>query len=709
MKASAVVLLACAVLIPAAATTPFSAVASGQIPEADNAMRARVVHEYGQLPLRFEENRGQFDAAVKYVARGADGAFFMAPDEVVMTLHAGTNLSTSLRMKFRGSNGARTVTGENSADARSNYYIGSDRTAWHPEVSSYASVHYHDVYPGIDVDYHGTAGELEYDFVVAPNADPKRIEWSFDGADHVEIDRDGDLIVRTRAGIVVHRKPIAFQNDARDPVAVRYVERGHGRIGIALAHYDHRRPLVIDPFVVFYSTYLGGSASDKALGIWVDSSGNAYVAGLTQSPDFPITNAAQPSNGGNTDVFVSKINAAGTALIYSTYLGGSAIDAASGIARDAAGNVYVTGYTASANFPVTPNALQSSLNGSARDAFVAKLGPTGALQYSTYLGGSNVDVANAIAVDGAGNAYVTGYTCSTDYPIANAFQPMLNGGANGCFAGWDAFLSKLNASGSALVYSTYFGGSGQDEAKAIAVDAQGRAHITGYTWSSNLPTAGSQLSNYQGSADPFVARFGASGALEYSTYFGGTGHDEGSGIAVDAAGSVYVTGFTQSVDFPTVNPFQSDLHGPQDGFVFRLGFESSTSPVVAYSSYLGGRDYDAGRAIAVDVNGSAYVTGFSASPDFPLATPTQSTLNGTQDAFVARTSPAGSLAYSTYLGGNDVDDGWAIALVSGRFKAITNIYVAGTTYSTDFSTPGVLQPNQQGSSDGFVVRLNYVP
>jgi hypothetical protein len=711
VKTSAACLTAFSLMAIATASATLLAAAPARIPAADGIERSRVLDEYGQLPIRFEENRGQVDPAVKYVARGADRTIFLTPSEIVMSLRMARNAPKSVRMKFHGTRGATAVTGEDPADTRSNYYIGNNPTAWHRDVANFSKVRYHDVYPGVDVVYYGTSRQLEYDFVVAPNADPERIDLSFDGVDSVTIARNGDLVLQTPAGPVVHRKPVAYLPYAggRTPVEARYVKRASGGVGIALANYDHGRQLVIDPFVVFYSTYLGGSAADKALSILVDGTGNTYVAGLTQSIDFPTANAAQPVLNGATDVFISKINASGTALVYSTYLGGSDIDAASGIARDAAGNVYVTGYTASSNFPVTANALQSSLNGTARDAFVAKLGTSGALQYSTYLGGSNLDVANAIAVDSAGNAYVTGYTCSPDFPVVNAFQPFLKGGPYGCFSGWDAFLSKLDASGTALVYSTYFGGFSQDEAKAIAVDAAGRAHITGYTWSDDLPTAGSQLSAYRGSADPFVSRFSATGGLDYATYFAGTGHDEGSSIALDAGGALYVAGYTQSVDFPTVNAFQTDLHGPEDGFVFKLALDSSANAVVAYSSYLGGRDYDRSRAIALDRKGTAHVTGFTASLDFPLVLPTQSMLNGTQDAFVVRINDAGALIYSTFLGGNDLDDGWAIALGSGTIKAAGNIYVAGTTYSTDFSTNGVLQPIQQGSLDGFVTRLSYVP
>ena len=461
----------------------------------------QILSDYGRLPLRFEENLGQVDSSVRYISRDANRTLFLTPTEAVIALHSDRAAPPHVvRMRFDGTDGAKRIVGEEPAESKTNYFVGKDPATWRAEVPAFSRVRYHDVYAGVDVVYYGNAQQLEYDFVLAPGAKASAIDLAFEGIDAVMIDRNGDLVLRTAAGDLRQKRPIAYQSvrGERRSVQARYVRRGPRSVGIAVGRYDRATPLTIDPLVLFYATYLGGSSADKALSLSVDAAGNAYVAGLTQSIDFPAANAAQPAIGGSTDIFISKINAAGTALIYSTYLGGSNIDAALGIAKDNAGNAYVTGYTASPNFPVTPGAMQTSLNGSAYDAFVAKLGPTGSLQYSTYLGGSDIDVANAVAVDGAGNAYVAGFTCSPDFPIVNAFQPSLHGAPYGCFSGWDAFVSKLNVGGTALVYSTYFGGDGDDRGSSLVVDpGTSIVYVAGRSASSSLP-AGS-VTPYQAS------------------------------------------------------------------------------------------------------------------------------------------------------------------------------------------------------------------
>jgi hypothetical protein len=461
--------------------------------------------------------------------------------------------------------------------------------------------------------------------------------------------------------------------------------------------------------VVIDASYLGGGTADRVLAVAADVAGNTYVAGLTQSVDFPTLNAVQPAKAGATDAFVAKINASGTALVWSTYLGGSGIDAALGIARDAAGNVYVTGYTASADFPVTPNAPQPAFGGGVYDAFVAKLDPNGALMSSTFLGGSNIDVASAIAVDAAGGVHVAGYTCSADFPVVNAFQPQLVGAPLGCFAAQDAFVARLAPDGLGWTSSTYFGGDGKDTANAIAIDASGRAVIAGATASSDLPAAGVALMSAQGGTDAFVARF-VSGVPEYSTYYGGSGDDAAFGVAIDTAGAIHATGTTGSADFPTASAFQTDLHGPRDAFVLKLvaGTGPRASASVVYASYLGGRDDEIGRSIAVD-GGVAYVTGETHSVDFPLHAAIETQLAGMSDAFVTRVGASGALASSTYLGGDDEDSGWAIALSNGVLRGRPTIHVGGFTYSSDLATPGAFQPVAQGGADGFVAALRTIP
>jgi hypothetical protein len=478
---------------------------------------------------------------------------------------------------------------------------------------------------------------------------------------------------------------------------------------LILASFAHEA-FAGDPIAVLDATYLGASASDKALAIASDAFGHSYVAGLTQSSDFPRLNAEQAALGGSTDAFVAKIDADGGALIWSTYIGGAGIDAADAIARDAAGNVYVAGYTASDDFPTTPNALQPAFQGGARDAFVVKLDPKGARIYATYLGGSGVDVADAIAVDDAGRAYVAGYTCSQDFPLANPFQASLNGLPNGCFAGQDAFVARLSADGATLEYSTYYGGTDADEATGIAVDAMHRAYLSGHTRSGDLPLAGNPVFAYRGGSDAFVATLASNGELAYATWIGGSGDDAAAAIALDTAGAAYVAGSTQSDEFTLENPLQSQRGGGEDGFMLKLAVSTTAATAtLAYSSFLGGASDDGCRAIAVGRDGSAYVTGFTTSPFFPATFAVQWQLAGGEDAFVTRIDPAGALGWSTLFGGDDLDEGWAIALGSAWQRGSTIVHVAGWTLSGNLARPGALQPTPQGSFDGFITRLGQRP
>ncbi|MGO9274542.1 MAG: SBBP repeat-containing protein [Terriglobia bacterium] len=466
-------------------------------------------------------------------------------------------------------------------------------------------------------------------------------------------------------------------------------------LAFRVAGYDPKRVLVIDP-VLSYSTYLGGSNYDSGFSVAVDVAGNAYVTGITDSTDFPTANPLQSNNGG-PDAFVAKLNPAGSVLAYSTYVGGSGLNVGAAIAVDSAGNAYVTGWTDSTDFP-TANPFQPHLGGS-DDGFVTKLNSAGsALVYSTYLGGSASDGSYGIAVDAAGNAYVTGGTYSTDFPTANPLYSCSGGGA---------FVTKFNPTGSALVYSTCLGGSG-DEGNDIAVDAAGNAYVTGAT-GPGFPTLNPLQSSYHGGGDLFVAKLNPTGsALVYSTYLGGSSYDEGDGIAVDAAGNAYVTGYTTSTDFPTANPFQANCGACNpsldvgDAFVAKLNPNGSA---LVYSTYLGGSNANYGRGIAADAAGNAYLGGSTDSPDFPTANPLQGTCGGDNptlgDAFVAKLNPAGSvLVYSTCLGGSSTDGGGAIAV-----DAAGNAYVTGLTYSPDFPTANPLQPGNKGDGDAFVAKI----
>ena len=486
---------------------------------------ARVAAGYGKLPLSFEANQGQTDKQVKFLSRGPGYALFLTPTEAVLSLKAGNGQHTKknsvlpvsrgskgaaskaavLRIRLEHANGNAEVSGIDELAGKGNYFIGNDPAKWQRNIPTFGGVKYRQVYSGVDLVYYGNQRQLEYDFVLAPEADPRQIELSFAGAKRLRLDADGNLIVSIAGGEVIEHKPVIYQDidGMRRRVAGGYELRKDHTVGFELADYDDHRSLTIDPSLV-YSTYLGGSSDDFGRGIAVDSSGNAYLTGNTASINFPVTAGAfQTASGGIYDAFVSKLNSGGSALVYSTYLGGSNYDLGYGIAVDSAGNAYVTGNSHSSDFPTTAGAFQTALSGTAGDAFISKLNSSGsALVYSTYLGGSSSnDIGYGIAVDSAGNAYVTGYSISNDFPTtAGAFQSTFGGG-------FDGFVSKLNSGGSALVYSTYLGGGSYDLGYGIAVDSSGNAYVTGYTASSDFPTtAGAFQTASGGGYDAFVAK-----------------------------------------------------------------------------------------------------------------------------------------------------------------------------------------------------------
>jgi hypothetical protein len=603
-------------------------------------------------------------------------------------------------MKLRNANLAAKVTGQDELAGTSNYFTGNDPAKWRTNVPTYAKVKYEGIYPGIDLVYYGNQRQLEYDFIVAPGADPRRIAFDVSGAKQIRQDGNGELVFKVGEGEIRWHKPVVYQerDGARQLVAARYAMTDTNCVAFELAKYDASRPLYIDPLV--YSTYLGSSGGDQDNSIAVDNAGNVYVTGSTQATDFPTMNPLQPTYGGGSyDAFVTKINPTGSALVYSTYLGGSGLDWGQGIAVDNAGNAYVTGFTRSTDFP-TMNPLQPVFGGNG-DAFVAKLNPTGsALVYSTYLGGSGSDDGNGIAVDSASNAYVTGLSASTDFPTTlGAFQTTCNPN-NNCA---DVFVTKINPTGSALVYSTYLGGTGLDWGKGIAVDSVGNVYVTGYTQSTDFPTMNPLQPTYGGgSYDAFVTKINPTGsALVYSTYLGGSGYDQGNGIAVDSAGNAYVTGLTQSTDFPTMNPLQPSNGGASTGnanaFVAKF---NPTGSALVYSTYLGGSGYrnccgDQGNSIAADSMGNAYLTGLTSSTNFPTTPDAfQRSPYSHGVSFVTTINPTGSvLIYSTYLDGppdngyNGGAQGNGIAVDS-----MGNTYVTGVTQSIDFPvTPGAFQ------------------
>ena len=953
-------------------------------------------HAFGQLPLSFEVNQGQADARVRFLARGQGYGIFLTDNGAAFSLNG-----SALHMRFQDAATTPRITGVDQLPGKVNYLVGNKSSDWRTNIPTYERVRYEQIYPGIDLVYYGNQRQLEYDFVIAPGANPKQIRLAFNGAGKLKLNRSGDLILKSGTQTITLLRPKAYQNidNKKREVSVRYSLKPRGEVAFKVGNYDKSQPLVIDPLLV-YSTFLGGSGQDAGNSIAVDPSGNVYIAGQTVSPDFPTSSPLQATYGGNQDAFVAKLNANGSALIYSTFLGGNLNDIAKSIAVNNTGNAYVTGETNSGNFPVL-NALHPSLSGLPSDAFVAELNSTGsALVYSTYLGGHSSESGNSIAIDSAGNAYVAGNTSSTDFPTTNpvqtnrsghsifkstnaagnwapsdaglaasliidlVFQPgnssiiyaatdtglfkstdsganwsrlpgspssiyselaldpvnpaiiyvatndgvfkstdggnsfalsntgigthvqsiavnpvtpiilyasvggspyfkSVNGGAswtpnfvNGAarvdsitidpntpttlyadtnrgisrstdsgnswtelntgtlsfesvnsitidpinnviyaattsairkstnggntwthisgiepfnfssvafdstnpsvlyaataiqirktvdggntwadsdtgysrtrisslvanptqpstlFVGTtstsDVFVTKLSAGGVSQIYSTYLGGDLLDQANGIALDASGNAYVTGLTNSANFPTANalqpSRGDNFP-AGDAFITKLNTSGsALVYSTYLGADFNDSGSAIAVDPNGNAYVCGSTGSQSFPTVNAFQS--HNASlfdDAFVTKINAAGSA---LIYSTYLGGENTDECAGITIDAAGSAYITGDTNSPNFPTLGPLQAALNGGfHDVFITKLAPNGSsLINSTYLGGTNHDLGRGIALDSSQ-----SIYVVGTTSSADFPTQNPLQPGFGGGSDVFIAKLTPAP
>jgi uncharacterized protein (TIGR03437 family) len=668
-----------------------------RVTDSPGALPAGFEAAYGRLPLEFEPNRGQAPVSARYVARGREFALSLASDQATLSFAQ----SAPLAIRFEGGNPAPRLVGLEESAARSHYLLGRDPAAWRIDVPHYAQVKYERVYPGVDVVFHGSLRGPEVDFVVAPRSRPDQIALTFPGADSLERDASGGVILHQGDHRIALEAPFVYQdeNGERRRIEGRYVLKGRAQVGFEIAAFDGSRPLVIDP-VITYASALGGSGDDSAMGIATDSQGNLYLTGATTSPDFPTSSPLQQKPGGpgkpgpHVNVFVSKLNAAGTQLVYSTYVGGSGLDSGLGIAVDSQGNAYVTGSTTSTDFPVIQPIQAAFAGGSTlfpADAFVFKLNSAGSqLVYSTYLGGNADDIAKAIAVDASGNAYIGGVTGSADFPVKNSLQPYR--GAD------DGFIAKINPSGNALVYSTFLGGTGGDLVSAIAVDTNGNAAVTGNTVSRDFPLVNALQPFTVGGTDAFVAKLNAAGsALIYSTLLSGESDDFGLGIALDAAGNAYVTGTTGSVDFPVVKGLQthsgnSDLLG-SDAFITKL---DATGTHFVYSTYLGGSGIDVGMAIAVAGDGSAWIAGETDSPDFPGTDPAAE-----DDAFIARLNPTGStLSYVALVGGRDQDSAAALVLDSTG-----NAYVTGATRSADFPISCCSHQTGIRGANAFVLKI----
>ncbi|HTS47764.1 MAG TPA: SBBP repeat-containing protein [Bryobacteraceae bacterium] len=713
----------------ASTLTLLGALAGSSLLGAPPAGSAKVRENIAKLPLRFEENQGQTDSQVKYLAHGNGYTLFLTPTAMAVQLKAAgvPNLSPALQMRLPGSSAKTSLEARDRLPGTTNYFIGNDPGKWHSSVPGYAQIAYRDVYPGIDLVYRGSQRQLEFDFIVRPGSKPDSIRLAFDGADQLSVDGQGNVRLEAGAGHLILHKPVLYQESARGriPIEGRFVRAGKTEIAFNVAKYDDSKPLVVDPALeISYATLFGGSGDEAAFGIAVDGGGNAYIAGTTSSAsDLPTLSAAYASYGGGTsDYFVTKFNSTGTALVYSTYLGGSGNETGNpgiigGIANytgilavDPSGNAYVTGYTTSANFPTTTNAYMQTLASSAtQDAFVTEISPSGSsLLYSTYLGDTiGASYPLGIAADNAGNAYITGLTISNTLPVtANAYSSV--GVTFGNF--FLGFLSKFNTtlSGTAsLAYSSYIGGS-NNEGVSVAVDNSGNAYVGGELFvvagsgAGTIPAVNAIQSSGGGAQDGFVEKFSTTAPfrLVWSTYMGGSGLDYVQKVALDTTG-VYLAGSTASTDFITTSgAFQTAFGGgggTGDGFVTKLSLDGQTR---LYSTYIGGTGADQIFDMAIDSVRNVYLTGTTQSPNFPQINTLPPTASpGSQ--FVLELNSAGSaLTYSTLLPSGPQIQSLA-ADPSG------NVYIAGQT-STAAGFPatfGAYQSALKGNSDAFLAKL----
>jgi Abnormal spindle-like microcephaly-assoc'd, ASPM-SPD-2-Hydin/Beta-propeller repeat len=699
----------------------------------DTAVRLRALEAYGKIPLTFEENSGQTDAQVKFLARGAGYTVFLTDRDATLRLErrsaqpgAQAEAGAVVRIALAGANSHPVAHADGAQVAHANYFVGSDPQKWRHDVPEYARVKFDAVYPGIDLVYYGNQGRLESDYVVRPGANPNRIALRVEGSDRIRLNSDGDAILSTAVGDVSLHQPHAYQESGTEHVeiAANYISLTSGALGIHVGAYDAKLPLVIDP-VVGYATLLSGSTSATVSNaIAIDSTNNAYIVGATGAADFPTTVGAfqRTLTGTAANAFVTKLNSAGSGLVFSTYLGGSGAsgksDNATGVAVDSTGNVYITGTTPSTDFPITAaNAYQIVNNGTPLNGFFTKLDPTGAtLLYSTYFGGSGSDSCAAIAVDSNGNAYMTGTATSTNFPVTPGTAIQTAGQSTGL-----AFVSRINPALSgtnSLVYSTLLGGTSANQGTGIAVDASFNAYITGQTTSTNFPVTTSAFqSSLKGTAgNAFVARVDTTTAnnLVYSTYLGGTATSSGSGdigtaIALGPSSNVFVTGNTAATDFPvTAGVLQSaPKNSTKTTFVARLDTTKLNAQSLMYATYIGGSSLDAAAAIAVDSSGNAYVAGATQSSDFPTIAGAPQFTRTTQNrdiGYVSVLNPTGTaLSFSTYFGGSNGD---AVTGIGLDGVSPPNIYIAGLTASSDFPvTTGAFQTTFK-TGGAFVARLS---
>ena len=772
----------CLGTIPAATAAPATPAPHGPAPAPAEAL--------GALPMTFEPNLGQVDPQVRFVARGRGYSLFMTAGEAVLALAADEGdvrgEQRVLRLRFEGARVGVRPEGVDRLESHSNYLRGDDLNRWVTDVPNFAGVRLAGVYPGVDVVFSGRQGELRYALDVATGADLGAVRMTIDGADSIAADGD-DLVLRVGGHELRQRPPVVRERGGARR-AGGYVVGPNGSVGFRAGAGEPEAALTVAPSIVF-ATLLGGDVGlrvgdDEANDVAVDAAGNLYVVGWTDAPDFPRAGTpVQSISGGGRDAYVAKLDPLGQSLVYSTFLGGSQLDVAHAVAVGSDGSAFVAGETISPEFPTTPGALQTQ-GRQFLDGFVVKLNPQGsAFAYATYLGGDDYDIVYGLAVDAAGNAYATGETGSQNFPVTPGAYDTFN-------TGLSAFVAKINPTATALVYSTFLGGSQYSGGKDVAVTPAGEAVVVGVTDPAETPfptTPGAFDTTPNGNRDAFVTKFDASGAaLVYSTLLGGAfvdealavgldggevvvggyteypqeqqpfpttpgafdrthsfsydgfltrvaangaslvsstlmgseGYDQIRDLAIGAGGTVYVTGTTsiftpESAPFPTTpGAFSTTISGAQDAFVAKF---AAGATGLAYSTFLGGGFGEHGHGIAVDAAGAAFVVGSTEFYQFgdgrqPFPTVSgsfDSVYNGGLDSFATKINPSGStLTYSTFIAGSYGKSKYDFAY-EAALGADGSVYIAGYTSSQNFpTTPGAYDPElQAGNSDVFITKL----
>lgn len=699
------------------------------------------------MPLQFEANHGQVDTQVKFLARGKGYTLFLTPSESVIVLQQRKEIGekdalavknptdfpepalikqATVRMKLEGANQASAIEGMEQLPGIVNYFIGNDPEKWHTKIPTYAKVQYQEAYPGIDLAYYGNQGKLEYDFIVAPGADPNQIKLAFDGASEIKVADSGDLVLTTMVGDLRLQKPVVYQlsdDGHKTLVAGNYIASPNApkAVGIQLASYDRDKPLVIDP-VLIYSSFIGGVGIDQATDIAVDASGNAWTVGSGPAlslPPSPGTPYDSSFNGG-IDVFILKISPAGTLLVW-TYLGGTSTDQAPAVALDGLGNVWVTG-SARTPFPTTPGSFQPASAGSS-DAFVSKLDSNAStLLYSTFYGGPGVDHSTSIAVNAGGTiVHIAGDTTTGDTISGGVLPGVTAGSIQASYGGGptDGFVTKLNITLGQVNYATYLGGNDREALAKVRVDAAGNAHVVGRSLSTNFPGTATSLipalasfqSNYGfGAGDAVVSKLNPTGTqLIYSTYLGGGSDESGTGLALDSVGNAVVSGNTASWNFPLAGtPFQSTLVF-RDYYVTKI---NSSGSALIFSTLFGGNGDDNVSVIALDQFDNIYLAGGSHSCQIPsISHPLQinsCSLYPFHEMAVAKLNSTGSSLLSLIMltGNSGIGAGLGVAVDANG----NNTYVSGLTRSSLFTTLNPFQATYGGGTDdGFVAKISNKP